>query len=185
MVELREMREADLHLVDGWLGQQHVARWYLQGTTREQELRDCKGSLDGAHPTHLYIVELERRPIGWCQWYRCDDYPDHATAVGAAVGDVGIDYAIGEPDEIGLGRGTELVAALVSLVRSTDRTAGVIADPDAANVASRRVLEKNGFELLGERPVPSEAVSAPVAIYRLATLTNRSVPEVPAGRDSN
>jgi aminoglycoside 6'-N-acetyltransferase len=170
VVALREMHKADLHLVDGWLHEPHVARWYLQGTTREQELQDCRESIAGVHPTHLYVVEDKGRPIGWCQWYRCDDYPDHATAVGASAGDVGIDYAIGEPHKTGLGRGTELIAALVSLVRVIDPLAGVIADPDAANLASRRVLEKNGFELLGERPVPSEAVNAPMAIYRLSAL---------------
>jgi aminoglycoside 6'-N-acetyltransferase len=182
---LREMHEADLHLVDGWLRRPHVARWYLDGSTHEQELEDCRKSIAGEQPTHLYVVENEGRPIGWCQWYRCDDYPDHAVAVGAAVGDVGIDYAIGEPTDVGIGRGTELVEALVSLVRAVDPSAGVIVDPDAANLASRRVLEKNGFELLAERPVPSEAVDTPMAIYRLPSFRDRSRRAAPAGRDSS
>ena len=53
-------------------------------------------------------------------------------------------------------------------MRSIDPSAGLIADPDATNVGSRRVLEKNGFVLIDERPVPTEAVTAPMAIYRLA-----------------
>jgi aminoglycoside 6'-N-acetyltransferase len=168
VVTLRQMREADLQLVEGWLRQPHVARWYLQGTTLEDELGDCRASLRGTQPTHLFVVELDGDPIGWCQWYRCDDYPDHAAAVGAEVGDVGIDYAIGEPSQVRVGRGTELVAALVALVHGIEPSAGLIADPDATNVGSRRVLEKNGFVLIGERPVPTEAVTAPMAIYRLA-----------------
>ena len=185
VLALREMEDADLRLVDRWLSEPHVARWYLQGTTKEQELRECRDSLAGEEPTHLYVVEDDGHLIGWCQWYRCDDYPEHAAAVGAQVGDVGIDYAIGEPHLVGTGRGTELVAALVSLVRAVDPSAGFVADPDAANLASRRVLEKNGFELLGERPVPSEAVTAPMAIYRLAALKNRSRRGAPVGRDSS
>ena len=164
---LREMREADLHLVEGWLHRPHVARWYLQGSSLDYEIEDCRKSLRGEQPTHLYVAEFDGAPIGWCQWYRCDDYPDHAAALGASAGDVGIDYAIGDPQQIGVGRGTELIAALVALVRGVDPTAGIIVDPDAANVASRRVLEKNCFELLDERPVPTEAVT-PTANYRLA-----------------
>jgi RimJ/RimL family protein N-acetyltransferase len=171
VVVLREMTEADLRLVEIWLERPHVARWYLQGTTLEQELEECRESLEGRQPTHLYVAEFDGAPIGWCQWYRCDDYPDHAAAVGAEVGDVGIDYAIGEPEQIGIGRGTELIAALVALVRAVDPSAGFVTDPDATNLASRRVLEKNGFELLGERPVPTEAVTAPMAVYRLGAPT--------------
>jgi RimJ/RimL family protein N-acetyltransferase len=172
VVTLRQMGEADLQLVGSWLQEPHVAPWYLQGTTLEEELADCHESLRGAHPTHLYVVEDEGCPIGWCQWYRCDDYPDHAAAVAADVGDVGIDYAIGEPSQVRVGRGTELIAALIALVRGIDPSARLIADPDATNVGSRRVLEKNGFVLIGERPVPTEAVTAPMAIYRLAAATD-------------
>jgi RimJ/RimL family protein N-acetyltransferase len=42
-----------------------------------------------------------------------------------------------------------------------------LADPDAANTASRRVLEKNGFRLVAVKPVATEATDAPMAIYRL------------------
>jgi RimJ/RimL family protein N-acetyltransferase len=43
-----------------------------------------------------------------------------------------------------------------------------LTDPDAANMASRRVLEKNGFRLVAVRPVASEVSDAPMAIYRLS-----------------
>jgi aminoglycoside 6'-N-acetyltransferase len=185
------MDEADLSLVEGWLRQPHVARWYLQGSTLEAELEECRESIRGRQPTHLYVAEEGGRPIGWCQWYRCDDYPDHAAALRTSVGAVGIDYAIGEQDEIGIGRGTELIGALVAFVRDVDPRAAFVADPDATNLASRRVLEKNGFELLGERPLASEPVGVPMAVYRLpapsvpVSLRNRSRPGEPAGRDSS
>jgi len=43
-----------------------------------------------------------------------------------------------------------------------------MADPDERNVASRRVLEKNGFELVAVKAIPSEPTDDPMAIYRLA-----------------
>ena len=71
---------------------------------------------------------------------------------------------------MGPGLGTALVTEIVRDIRQTHPHAGILADPDADNLASRRVLEHNGFELLGIRQVASEPTDAPVAIYRLAPL---------------
>src|SRR5665213_1746558 len=164
---LRKMTAADLHVVAAWLGEPHVARWYLSGSTVEDELEELRLSISRERPTEALIVSEGADPIGWCQWYLCSDYPDHSSGVGAGRDDVGIDYAIGDVARVGRGVGTTLVAALVGHVRERHARAGVIADPEAANIASRRVLEKNGFQLLGERPVASEPTTAPMAIYRL------------------
>jgi len=74
---------------------------------------------------------------------------------------------IGDPAWIGHGVGTELIAALVAEVRHQYPAAGVLVGPDAANAASLRVLEKNGFEFVAVRPVTTEPSDAPIAIYRL------------------
>jgi RimJ/RimL family protein N-acetyltransferase len=79
----------------------------------------------------------------------------------------GIDYAIGEPARVGQGHGTELIAALVAEVRRRYPGAGILTGPDASNVASRRVLGKNGFRLVAVRPVVTEPSDAPMAVYRL------------------
>jgi aminoglycoside 6'-N-acetyltransferase len=167
-LRLRAMRAADLDRVRNWLGEPHVARWYLTGSTIEQELDELRQSLAVQQPTHALIVLEGGRPIGWCQWYLCRAYPDHAAGVSAHPQDIGLDYAIGDPTRTGHGLGTELIAALVTRIRRTHPAAGVIADPEAANQASRRVLEKNGFSLLREGPVGSERTDAAMAIYRLA-----------------
>jgi len=56
---------------------------------------------------------------------------------------------------------------LVAEIRRRHPDAAIRADPDVANTASRRVLEKNGFHLVAVRPVATEATDAPMAIYRL------------------
>jgi aspartate racemase len=168
MVSLRPMEAADLELVRGWLGQEHVARWFLTGSTVSDELEDLRQCVAGTEPTLALVVLDSGRPVGWCQWYLCSSYPDHAAGVGAAPGDVGIDYAIGDPALIGSGVGTALIAALVAHIRQRHPDAGIIADPEATNAASRRVLSKNGFGLVGEHPVSSEPTDVPMAIYRLA-----------------
>jgi GNAT superfamily N-acetyltransferase len=161
------MAAADLDLVRSWLSEPGVAQWYLTGSSVEDEVGDLRRCIDGDEPTEALIVTTEEsRPIGWCQWYLCRDYPEHAAGIGAPPEDVGIDYAIGDPTRRGHGEGTELIAALVTYVRQRHPNAGVIADPEASNGASRRVLEKNLFQLLAERPVASEPTQAPMAIYR-------------------
>ena len=164
---LRPMTLADLELVAAWLREPHVARWYLSGSTLEGEIDDLEKCVAGEEPTHALVVVDDGRDIGWCQWYRCADYPAHADAVAAKPTDIGIDYALGDPTQVGRRVGTALIRALVAHIRKRHPEAGLIADPDAANVASRRALEKNGFLPQGERVLASERADSPMAIYRL------------------
>jgi RimJ/RimL family protein N-acetyltransferase len=167
MVELRPMEPGDLALVERWLAEPHVAHWYLAGSSLEAELEDIRLSAAGAHEVHMSLVFLDGEPVGWCQWYRCDVDPVWAAEIGAEPDDCGIDYAIGEAARVGGGTGTELIAALVGLVRAARPGCGIVADPDARNAASRRVLEKNGFGLVAVKAMASEPTDDPMAVYRL------------------
>lgn len=168
MIGLRAMTDADLALVQRWMHEPHVARWYVAGSTAEAELDDVRDSLHGEQPVEMLIAEEDGHPVGWCQWYRCSDDPDWAVDVGAAPGDAGIDYAIGDRRAVGRGIGTSIVRLLVAHVHRRLPGAAIFADPEAANMASRRVLEKNGFALVAERVLPSESTQDPMAVYRLA-----------------
>jgi len=169
MLSLRPMTEQDLPLVADWLREPHLAPWWIPDTTVEAEISDYRAHVvHGQDPaTHLLTVSLDGRPVGWCQWYQWADYPPEAAAMEALPGEAGIDYAIGDPAHIGHGTGTALIAALVAEVRQHHPGAGFLTDPDARNVASRRVLEKNGFRLVAVRPVTTEPTTDPMAIYRL------------------
>jgi aminoglycoside 6'-N-acetyltransferase len=168
MMSLRAMSADDLDLVEHWLTTPHVARWFLAGSSLEEEIRDVRDSVSGCQPVHVLVAVHGGTAIGWCQWYLCDVDPGWAADVGAGPGDVGIDYAIGDPAHVGHGLGTLLVGALVRLVRAEHPGCAVLSDPDERNTASRRVLERNGFELVAVRSLPSEPTADPVAIYRLA-----------------
>lgn len=161
------MQFGDLALVERWLGEAHVARWYLVGSSLEAELADIRASVNGDQETHMLVVLDEGDPVGWCQWYACDVDPAWATDIGAEPDDCGIDYAIGDRARVGRGVGTELVAALIALVRAARPGCGIVADPEATNTASRRVLEKNGFELIAVKAMASEPTDDPMAVYRL------------------
>jgi RimJ/RimL family protein N-acetyltransferase len=167
MVELRRMEPGDLAMVERWLSEPHVARWFLAGSSLEAELEDIRRSVTEEARTHMLVVLHNGEPIGWCQWYPCDVDPTWADDMGAGPGDCGIDYAIGDRARVGEGVGTELIAALVARVRAARPGCDVVSDPEAENIASRRVLEKNGFELVEVKIMESEPSDQPMAIYRL------------------
>ena len=174
VLSLRPMTEADLPLVEAWLRLPHVARWWTPDSTApaagaeaaKYRERIRQGSASAAH---MLMVAVDGKPVGWCQWYRWADHPADAEAIGARAGEIGIDYAIGDPAQVGRGTGTTLIATLTSEIRRRHPGAGILADPDAANIASRRVLEKNGFRLVAVRPVATEPTDALMAIYRLSS----------------
>lgn len=165
-VSLRPMRVADLATVEAWLRLPHITRWW-HDTTPEAQIVKYRDRIAGNRPTVMLMIIDGAAPIGWCQWYRWADYPDVADAMGALVGEVGIDYAIGESGALGRGLGTAMTAALVTEARRHHPDAGVLVSPEATNTASRRVLEKNGFHLVAVRPVSTEPINALMAIYRL------------------
>jgi aminoglycoside 6'-N-acetyltransferase len=163
------MTEADLPAVEAWLRLPHVARWWTPNTTAEAEIAKYRERVrDHTKPvTHILMIIMDGAPVGWCQWYLWADYPAQGEAVGAHHGDIGIDYAIGDPAQIGRSVGTMLIGTLVTQIRRGHPGAGILTTPEGANTASRRVLEKNGFHLVAVRPVATEVRNTPMAIYRL------------------
>jgi aminoglycoside 6'-N-acetyltransferase len=50
--------------------------------------------IDGSEPIHVYLIQFEGLPIGWIQWYRWRDFPNHAIRLGANHRSAGIDLAM-------------------------------------------------------------------------------------------
>lgn len=167
-VALRPMHEDDLNRIGAWLREPHVARWWTEPAEHELQAMRLRVRGEGDTATRMLTVTEGGRPIGWAQWYRWEDYPPEAEAIGAGVSEVGMDYAIGEPTATGRGVGRRLIAELVREIRRHNPGAGLVVGPEAANASSCAVLARNGFALVTVRPVATEATDAPIAIYRLA-----------------
>jgi uridine kinase/RimJ/RimL family protein N-acetyltransferase len=130
----------DLPLLDAWLAAEHVSAWFGPPANAEQ---DPLGEQDAVS---RFVVVLDGRPIGLIQTYRWSDFPENAAAVGAKVGEIGMDYLIGELDQIGHGIGPVLIEAF--LEQHASHRGDVIAvrvDVSEANHRSWRCLEKAGF----------------------------------------
>jgi aminoglycoside 6'-N-acetyltransferase len=167
---LRPMTAADLPLMCRWLGAAHVHQWWHDSAEPAAVSAEYLPCIEGVEPSRPLIAELPTGPVAFVQWYRWADYPDYAARIGAGPDEAGFDYLIGEEACCGHGLGTRLIAALMRLIREQEPSiGGVVVDPEQANTASRRVLEKNGLRLVAVKQIddPDGHPVGPSAIYRL------------------
>lgn len=103
------------------------------------------------------LEEDPDRCAGWLSWYVMTSEPPGTlpTLVAGAGfmgppedGAVEIGYSV-VAEARGLGYGTEIVEALTRQAFHAEDVHRVVAETDASNVASRRVLERNGFTRVG------------------------------------
>jgi aminoglycoside 6'-N-acetyltransferase len=141
----RPVGHDDLPMLAVWLDRPHVAEWWDDKDDKVGEIRAAM--TDPA--THPYIVELEGRPIGYIQCYDPHLEEDHPYR-DQPKGTLGIDQFIGEPELVGIGHGSRLIAAFVEGLfrRGAPR---VVIDPHPANGRAIRAYEKAGFKPIGRR----------------------------------
>ena len=143
VITFRPLLEKDYTLFASWLAQEHVAQWWHEPATIEFIEKEY-GPSDPK--TDVYVVEGDGKPMGIIQSYWTQDYPEHFEKVQLKAS-VGVDLFIGEPDLIGKGYGTQLLANFVdSIIKQKYPAADcVVADPEVTNLASVRAFEKAGF----------------------------------------
>ena len=114
------MTRADFPLLGSWLAAPHVARWWNHEHTPEAIERDFGPSVDNIEPNEDYVVLLEGHPIGLVQCSMYRDYPEYAAELEPLLEipahAVSVDYLIGDPDLIGRGLGTRMIAAFAERV---------------------------------------------------------------------
>jgi len=144
----RPLTRSDFPLLQEWLSAPHVAAWWHETLDLASVCAKYGPRVDGAEPTHVFVIEHDGRPVGWIQWYRWADYPEHALQLGAELASGGIDLAIGELAMTGLGLGSVAIREFLrQIVFAEPSVVAVIADPEEGNVRSLRVFEKAGFRV--------------------------------------
>jgi len=61
------MTGGDLLAVEAWMRLPRVARWWLPGTTAEQEIAKYRRRINKTRPTIMLTVTWDGDPIGWYQ----------------------------------------------------------------------------------------------------------------------
>lgn len=157
-LSFRRLSRDDFRLLTIWLTTPQVARWWNHGTTPSAIESDFGPSVDGADPSEMFIALADRRPVGLIQRYRYLDNPEYIVEVETVVpvppAALSIDYFIGEPDLLGRGMGSAMIAAFVSATwHDCPAASAIIVPVHAANHASWKALQRAGFRRVGEGPL--------------------------------
>src|SRR5690348_4537981 len=139
MYEFRPMSVDDLPLVQRWLAEPHVVRWW--GKPNEQF--DLVSADRDEQAMNQFIVTCERRPFGYLQCYDPDAW-DGAGLGPQCAGTRGIDQFIGEADMLDRGHGSAFIRSFIDRLLKAG-TPRVVTDPDPANARAIRAYEKAGF----------------------------------------
>jgi aminoglycoside 6'-N-acetyltransferase len=156
-ISFRPLGRSDFPLLQKWLSAPHVAAWW--GDPPDLAAVDEKYGprVDGAEPTHVFVIERGGLPVGWIQWYLWSDYPEHALQLEAGPLSAGIDLAIGELRMVGLGLGPIAIREFLrQIVFAGTRIDAVITDPAEANLRSLRAFEKAGFTVTNKIQLTGE-----------------------------
>jgi aminoglycoside 6'-N-acetyltransferase len=154
-IAFRRVTRDDFPLIGRWLAEPHVTRWWNHEFTPEAVERDFGPSVDGAEPSEDHLVQLDGHPIGLIQYSRYEDYPEYlaelAPHLDVPANAVSIDYLIGDPQHIGRGFGSRLIAAFVDHIWQTNEEATCIIVPvSSGNEASWRTLLRAGFRVVAQ-----------------------------------
>lgn len=141
----RGVTEADLSMLAVWLERPHVAEWWDEVNDKLAEIRQA--ITDPA--TRPFIAALDGRPIGYIQCYDPHLEEDHPYR-DQPKGTLGVDQFIGEPELVGIGHGSRLIAAFAEGLFH-EGAPRIIVDPDPANDRAIRAYEKAGFRPFGLR----------------------------------
>ena len=135
--ELRRATEADLPLIERWLAERHVAKWWGKAPKEVTEIASHIRDGD-AEP---YIVTHEGRAIGYLQTYPAEADADIPPQPAQTLG---VDFLIGETDALGKGHGPGMLNAIAAQCHAAG-IVRLIADPDGRNISSVGCLGRAGF----------------------------------------
>lgn len=175
LVSFRALDRSDFPLLQRWLSEPHVDAWWHEPLDLVGLERKYGPRIDGIEPTHVFMIEHERRPIGWIQWYRWSDYPEHSAQLEAESNSIGIDLSIGEVSFIGIGVGSRAIREFILNVLSTEPgIAVIVTDPEELNGRSCRAFEKAGFVPVRTVQLRGENVRRRIMRLSLPVFMNQS-----------
>lgn len=158
MITFRPLSDQDAGLLMIWMNSPHVRLWWHQdGSTAEDEVEEALsfiGSDDGA----AFIIELNKRPIGYIQYYDpYSEWPDSADNAfyfaGQPKGVLGLDMFIGDVTLTGEGLGPQILRQFSDdlLAKGAPK---LLIDPDSKNARAISAFAKAGFTIYQQHDSP-------------------------------
>lgn len=141
-LSLRSVEDSDVAQLEIWLSNEHVLKWYHDADEWLNEIKQRHGAFNFLNH---FIVLNNNKPIGFCQFYDCNDAQEDWYTVSSPGKVFSIDYLIGEEPLLGRGYGQEIVKLLVSKIQELSYNAEIIVQPETDNKASCGVLAANQF----------------------------------------
>ncbi|GAA4657258.1 GNAT family N-acetyltransferase [Streptomyces chumphonensis] len=140
---------ADIEMIHAWMNRPHTAKGWEYDWPLERWEAHIKAQLATAYSRPI-VVERKGRPIAYMEFYRmAQDVVGHHYQAGPY--DLSFHLAIADPADTGGGLGTTLLGTVIAEFFERDpRCDAIVLEPDAANGASRRMIEKNDAVHLGD-----------------------------------
>lgn len=139
---LRKFLNEDVALFEKWLYMPHVAKWYHEPQDWLDEVEKRK---DEFSFLHHFIVELEGRPIGFCQYYEYLHSGEVWHGDTEISGTYSIDYLIGDTESLRKGFGKVIVRLLIERIKTLGNAKRIIVQPEQENKPSCNTLLSCGF----------------------------------------
>ena len=111
-IRFRRLERGDFAFLADWFARDRVAPWWQEPADLAAIEARYGPAIDGQDATDVYIVELDRTPIGLIQRYLVDDDPAWRSTLAPANAPApaaGIDYLIGEQTHTGHGLGPFII----------------------------------------------------------------------------
>lgn len=147
-VYIREMKHTDYEVMAKWLSTPEVLEFFGDRNapfTVEQVKRKYEPRIKGDVAVYPYIVELDKRPIGFMQHYKLTEKNQEAFGYPLNLNIHGIDQFIGVPAYFNQGIGTIMVTKFIDILYDKTDSDMIVLDPELTNTRAIRCYEKCGF----------------------------------------
>lgn len=141
-LKLRQLLNEDVALFKKWLYMPHVAKWYHDPLDWIDEVKKRN---DEFSFLHHFIVELEEKPIGFCQYYEYRHSKEDWHGNTEINGTYSIDYLLGDTEYLGKGFGKGIIRLLIEKIKMQNNAKRIIVQPERENKASCNTLLACGF----------------------------------------
>lgn len=138
----RTFEMEDLSVFKKWLEKEHIRKWY---TEPEDWIAEVTLRQEDFSWINHFIVLMENRRIGFCQYYKIFDANEACYAKLPQEGTYSIDYLIGEEEYLGKGNGKKIVQLLTEMIFAMPDSERIVVQPEPENKASCNALLVNGY----------------------------------------